>query len=100
MLFTQLRCSSSTKFGIAAADAEKNGASARGDRNAIATSQTGSSANANAAKQAAPARSETIITVRRSNRSPSEPANGPTNPDTPNVSRSVAESHVAEPVRS
>ena len=50
------------------------------------------------AKQAAAARSDTIMTVRRSNRSPSALANGPTKPLTPSVTSSDAASHTEDPV--
>lgn len=49
-------------------------------------------------KQAAPARSDAIMTFRRSNRSPSMPAGGPMKPCTPNVSSSDTATHDAEPV--
>ena len=98
-LLAQLTWSCGTRFGIAALEAGQNGASASADRNAISTSGPGDSAtNAMPAKQAAAARSDTIITVRRSNRSPSTLANGPTAPLTPSVTSSAAASHTAEPV--
>ena len=56
--------------------------------------------NAIAANDAAPARSEMIITRRRSNRSPSEPAIGAARPPTPIHASSAALTQTAEPVRS
>ena len=50
------------------------------------------------AKQAAAARSDTIMTVRRSIRSPSKLANGPTRPLTPSVTSSDAASHTEDSV--
>ena len=87
-------------LGIAAAEADQNGCSAIADRNAAPSNQAGSWRNAIAAKHAAPARSETIMTRLRSNRSPSTPPSGAKIPATPNVRNSVNESHVAESVRS
>jgi hypothetical protein len=91
--------SSSTRFGMAAADAARNGDSASADRNATNNNHTGSCTNAIAAKQTAPARSDTTITRLRSKRSPSVPANSPTNPTVPNVRNSAAATHAAEWVR-
>ena len=87
-------------FGMAAADAIQNGVSTTAETNARASSQAGSPANAIAAKAPTPARSDTIMTRRRSNRSPIAPASGATKPFTPNVRSSVAESHAGERVRS
>ena len=99
-LLAHVTCSGPATLGIAASDADQNGASAIAERNAHTSSHAGSSDSAIIAKQAAPASSETIMTLRRSNRSPSIPAGGPTNPRTPNVSRSDRATHAAEPVRS
>ena len=46
------------------------------------------------------ARSETIMTVRRSKRSPSAPPNGVRMPVAPHVRRSVADIQAADPVAS
>ena len=48
----------------------------------------------------AAARSDAIITVRRSKRSPSAPPNGVRRPVAPHVRRSVADIQAAEPVAS
>ena len=98
--FAQLRSSSDTRLGIAAPEADQNGVSTTAEANARPSSHPGSCVNAIAAKQPTPSRSDTIITRRRSNRSPSAPARGATNPLTPNVSSNVADSHVGECVSS
>jgi hypothetical protein len=98
--FAQERCSSSTRFGIAAAEADQNGCSTIAERNAAPSSHAGSSRSAIAPKHAAPARSDTTMTFLRSNRSPSAPPSGAKIPAMPNVSNNVSESHVAESVRS
>ena len=49
-----------------------------------------------AKKTAAAIVSETIITMRRSKRSPRCPVSGDMNPTTPNVSSSATDCHVAE----
>ncbi len=84
-------------MGIAAREAEKNGASAIADRNANASNHAGSCASAIAPKHSAAAPSDASITRRRSNRSLRCPANGPTRPSIPNVSSRVADSQIAEP---
>ena len=85
-LFAQLMSSGvSTRFGMAARDAVKNGTSASAEPNASRISIIGACANAIAAKNRVETASATIITVRRSNRSPSAPPNGPTMPATPKV---------------
>ena len=99
-LFAQATFSCGTRFGIAALEAGQNGASAIAERNAAATSGPGESMNAIAKKHAALAPSETIITRRRSKRSPSTAASGPTTPLTPSVRMSAAASQAADPVRS
>ena len=98
--FAHARSSLPTRFGMAAAEADQNGASTTAATNPRASSSAGSCTNASARKHAAPARSDTIITRLRSNRSPSIPPSGANTPDTPNVSSRDAESHAAEPVRS
>ena len=100
MPFAHARSSSPTRLGMAAEDAERNGDSATADRKANNSSSHGARTVAIAKKQAAPARSEAIITFRRSNRSPSAPANGLANPVVPNVRNRAAATHAAEPVRS
>src|SRR5512132_66790 len=97
-LFAHDSSDGSTMFGMAAADAIQNGVSTTAETNAKASSQPGSPANAIAAKAATPATSDTIITRRRSNRSPIAPAIGARKPLTPNVRTSVAESHAGERV--
>src|SRR5262245_20317678 len=87
-------------LGIAESDADQKGASATADRNAHGSSHAGSEDTAIIAKHAAPARSDAISTLRRSNRSPRMPAGGTTNPVTPNVSSSDTATHAAEPVSS
>ena len=99
-LFAHVVSSGPATLGMAASEAEKNGASATAERNAHGSSHAGSDDSAIMPKHAAPARSETIRTVRRSNRSPSMPAGGPMNPCTPNVSSSDTATHDADPVRS
>ena len=98
--FAQARSSLPTRFGIAACEADQNGVSTTAVTNPIASRSAGSSTNAIAPNAAAPARSEAIITFRRSNRSPSTPPSGANSPLAPNVSRSDADSHAADPVRS
>src|SRR6266545_2546439 len=98
--FAQDSSDGSTMFGMAAADAIQNGVSTTAETNARASSHAGSPANAIAANAATPARSDTIITRRRSNRSPIAPASGATKPFTPNVRSRVADSHAGERVRS
>ena len=88
--------SRSTRFGIAAAEADQNGDSAIADTNASAISGFGASTNAIAKNTAAAIDSEIIITLRRSNRSPKCPVSGERMPTTPNVSRSATDCHVAE----
>src|SRR5262249_28227540 len=61
----QLRSASSTRFGIAADDEEKNGASASADRKAHTSNIEGAWATPMATKQPAPARSDAIMTLRR-----------------------------------
>ncbi len=101
MLFAHDRSSSdSTRFGIAARDAEKNGSSAIADPNAKAISSPGSFAKIIAAKKTAEIASDQIITVLRLYRSPSAPVSGPTRPATPNVSRSDSACMKGEWVRS
>ena len=88
-LLAQLTSSSdSTRFGIAARDAVKNGISASAEPKANRINSSGACANAIATKNTVETASDTIITMRRSNRSPSAPPNGPTMPATPNVSSS------------
>jgi len=84
---------------MAAEDDERKGASATADRKAKVRSSHGAWARAMTKKQAAPARSEAIITRRRSNRSPRAPAKGLTKPVVPKVRKRAAATHVAEPVR-
>jgi hypothetical protein len=85
-------------LGIAESEADQNGASATADRKPHGSSHAGSEDSAIIAKHAAPARSDTISTLRRSNRSPRIPAGGTTNPVTPNVSNRETATHAAEPV--
>ena len=92
------RSSSSTRFGIAAAEADQKGVSTMAAANPTASNQPGSWLKAIAAKHAAPARSDTIMTRLRSNRSPSTPPIGANRPLTPNVSRSDADNQAAERV--
>ena len=84
---------------MAAEDAERKGASATADRKAKVSNSQGACTRAMAKKQAAPARSEAIITRRRSNRSPSAPAKGLTKPMVPKVRKRAAATHAADPVR-
>ena len=85
-LFAQLMSSAeSTRFGMAARDAVKNGTSASAEPNASRINIIGVCAKAIAAKNTVETASATIITFRRSNRSPSAPPNGPTIPATPKV---------------
>jgi len=98
--FAQPRSSSPTKFGIAADEADRNGASATAERNANTRSRPGSWTRAMAKKQAAAARSETIMTRCLLNRSPRAPAKGLANPTVPNVRNNAAATHVADRVRS
>jgi hypothetical protein len=99
-LFAQLTWSSGTRFGIAAPEAGQNGASANADSNATNTSGPGTDATAIPAKHAAAARSERIITLRRSNRSPNTLVSGATTPVSPSVTSNDAASHPAKPVLS
>jgi len=85
---------------MAAPEAIQNGVSTTAEMKARASSDPGSWVAAIAANAATPARSDTIMTRRRSNRSPMAPASGATNPFTPNVRNSVADSHVGDPVSS
>ena len=64
--FAQPRSSSGVRFGIAAVAAGLNGASAIAATTVSASSAAGSWTNAIATNVAAPARSEMIITRRRS----------------------------------
>jgi hypothetical protein len=66
----------------------KNGISASAEPNASMISSIGVCANAIAAKNSIETVSDTTMTLRRSNRSPSAPPNGPTMPATPKVSNS------------
>ena len=97
-LFAHVVSSGPATLGIAASEAEKNGASATADRNAHVRSHAGSDDSAIIPKHTAPASSEAIMTFRRSKRSPRMPAGGPMNPRTPNVSSSDSATHDAEPV--
>ena len=100
-LFAHDSCdSSSTRFGIAAREAEKNGSSAIAEPKASPISCIGVRANAMARKNAAATASDSTMTFRRSNRSPSAPANGPRSPATPNVSSSESACIAGECVRS
>ena len=99
-LFAQLTWSSGTRFGIAAPEAGQNGASANADSRATKTSGPGTDATAIPAKHTAAARSERIITLRRSNRSPNTPVSGATTPVSPSVTSNDAASHAADPVLS
>ena len=90
----------STRFGIAAREAAKNGSSAIAAPNASRMSQMGVSTNAMPVKNAAPTASDQIITFRRSKRSPRWPASGPSSPATPNVSSSASACMNGEWVRS
>ncbi len=86
-LFAQLTSpSSSTRLGIAAREVVMNGISASADPKASRINRSGAWANAIAAKNTAETASHQIITLRRSNRSPSAPPNGPRIPATPKVS--------------
>ena len=77
--------SDSTRFGIAARDAEKNGSSAIADPKARTIKVAGACANTIARKNAAEIASDQIITLLRSKRSPSAPAKEPSSPATPKV---------------
>jgi hypothetical protein len=100
-LFAHAMSSSrSTRFGIAARDAEKNGSSLIAEPNASTIRSSGSSTKTIAMKNADANASDAIITLRRSNRSPSAPANGPRIPATPNVSNSDSACIPGEWVRS
>jgi hypothetical protein len=81
-----MSCSRSTRFGIAAREAEKNGSSAIAEPKARTIRSQGASANTIPMKNTDDTASAQIITRRRSNRSPSAPAKGPRIPATPNVS--------------
>ena len=97
MLFPHgISLSPSTRFGIAAAEADQNGTSTTAEKNANRIRSDGACASPMHRKNSAPSRSDQIITRRRSNRSPRVPAKMPTNPVTPNVRSSVAESQAAE----
>ena len=96
----QARSSGAARFGIAALEAGMNGISATVARKASATSSHGSSANATATKSAAATRSETIITRRRSKRSPIQPPSGIRMPWAASVTKTATETHVVDPVRS
>ena len=101
MLFAHDRSSSdSTRFGIAAREAEKKGSSAIADPNARAIRTPGSLAKTIAAKKAAEIASDQIITVLRLYLSPRAPVRGPIRPATPNVSRSDSACMKGEWVRS
>src|SRR5690349_18325670 len=96
--FAQARSSGSTRFGTAASAAALKGDDVSAARKASVSSDDVERANASAAKQAPPARSETTITVRRSNRSPSDPASGVATARVPKENRSAAATHAADPV--
>jgi hypothetical protein len=84
--------SSPATLGIAADDAGKYGTSKAEDANAIARSTPGESVtSAIASQHNAEADSLTIMTRRRSNRSPRAPASGPRKPITAHVRSIVAE---------
>jgi hypothetical protein len=89
-----------TRLGTAAVDAEKNGAWAAADTSAMASMIAGVVVSARHAIAAPAARSDAIITLRRSKRSPSAPPNGVRTPVAPQVRRSVADIQAADPVAS
>src|SRR5438309_11688306 len=97
--FAQAGSDSSTRFGIAASAAELKGDDEGAARNASTSKEAGDRADASAATHAAPARSEATITMRRSNRSPSDPASGVATASVPKEHRSAPDTHAAEPVR-
>ena len=72
--------SGGTRFGIAACDDERYGDCAIAPSAASPISTVGACANTSARLTTAPAASEQIITMRRSKRSPSMPANGAARP--------------------
>ena len=91
-LLAQERLSSPATLGIAADDAGKYGTSNTEDAKAIARSSPGEwVTSAITSQHTAEADSLTIMTRRRSNRSPTAPASGPRKPITAHVSNIVAE---------
>ena len=96
----QARSSSEARFGIAACEAGRNGISATVASSARAISIHGLSANTSATKTTAEARSETIITMRRSYVSPSQPPIGVRIPIAANVARNTPDTQTAEFVSS
>jgi hypothetical protein len=77
----------------------KKGRSAIAEANASRISPGTACTNAIAAKNTIEIASDQIITIRRSYRSPSTPANGPTIPATPNVSSNESACIAGECVR-
>ena len=84
----EMSSGSSTRFGIAAREADRNGSSAIAEANASRISASGECTNTIAAKNTHEIASDQISTLRRSSRSPRAPANGPISPATPNVNSS------------
>src|SRR5436309_13435493 len=93
------RSSVATRFGTAALTAGKNGDSVAEARKARVNNESGDLANASPPKHAAPNRSDAIITRRRLNRSPSDPARGVSRPSVANDTSSVPAIQREEPVR-
>src|SRR5437870_10427153 len=94
-------CSSdSTRFGIAARDAERNGSSAIADPKARTIRVAGACTNTIARKNPAEIASDQIITFLRSKRSPRAPATEPRSPATPKVRSNDNACMLAECVRS
>jgi hypothetical protein len=93
------KSSSLETLGIAADDAGKYGASDTEDAKAITRSSQGEwVTSAMTSQHTAEADSLTIMTRRRSNRSPTAPASGPRKPITAHVSNIVAEIHAVDRV--
>jgi hypothetical protein len=98
-LFAHDRFSAPATLGIAAPDAAGKGASNTEAMKARASRMTGRSVrNAITSQQTAAADSPTIITRRRSKRSPIAPLIGPSSPMTPHVRIIAAATQAAEPV--
>ena len=99
MAFAQASSSSGTRFGIAAVDAERYGDCATAASADRPISAVGAWTNTSTTLTPAPAPSDQIMTMRRSKRSPSMPANGAARPYVPTTARSAAEPQIAEWVR-
>ena len=96
VLLAQATSSTGTRLGTAAVDAEKYGDCAIAPMNASAISASGWCVNAITPTTPAAASSETIITLRRSMRSPSAPRSGVKMPEAPMLTKSAADIHTVE----